>query len=234
MLYKFEREKLLTIKEDLIRYKLVDCTGGMLSVRCDSDHILMSTTGDSFRRWHMSLSDFIVTDLNGNIIEKTGGFSPAGTLVALELYKTFPLCNGILHTHSEYSHAFSSLNMSIPHSAHLIQTLGEVPCIKVEDKKIKDDYFAAPYPVNVPPCMANRPDIVAVNNEVIKQIESKMGSRRAELEGHGLAFTEYQHGIFVFAKSIDEAFENLARIESSARNYIYGSMILNRIQNEAH
>lgn len=228
MLYLKEREYLLSVLTDLIKFRLVDCTGGLLAIRCNDEHILMTTTGEAFRRWHIGIEDFIVTDYLGNIVEKHEYSSPAGTLVALDLFKNFPLCNAVLHTHSEYSHAFASLNQAVPQAAHLIQTLGDVPCIMVEDKKIKDEYFANPYPLDVPQSMLNRPDVVAVNLKVIEKINEALIHRKDELSKHGLAFLAYKHGIYVFAKNMDEAFENLARIESSARTYIYGGIVLMR------
>lgn len=228
MLYVEERMYLLGILEDLIKYRLIDCTGGLLAIRCNNEHILMTTTGEAFRRWHIGIEDFIVTDYFGNIVEKHKYSSPAGTLIALDLFRNFPLCSAVLHTHSEYGHAFASLNQAVPQAAHLIQTLGEVPCIMVEDKKIKDDYLASPYPLDVPQSMLNRPDVVAVNLKVIEKVNDVLLGRKEELQKHGLAFLAYKHGIYVFAKSMDEAFENLARIESSARTYIYGGIIMMR------
>lgn len=228
MLYLEERKYLLGVQEDLIKFRLVDCTGGMVAVRCGAEHLLFSAAGEAFRRWHVGSEDFIVTDLDGNVVERHERNAAAGFLVALELFKLFPGCNAVLHTHSEYSLAFSALDRAVPQAAHLAQTLGAVPCIRVEDQQIKEEYFRNPYPVTVPDAMDNRPDIVAVNQQIVPQLKSKLGHRAAELERHGLAFTTYQHGIYVFARNMDEAFNNLARIEASARTYIYGSLILQR------
>jgi len=154
-------------------------------------------------------------------------------MIVLELFKQFPLCNAVLHSHAEYSHAFAALNLSVPPAAHLMQTLGEAPCIKVEDQRIKEEYFRQPYPVEVPAAMSYRPEIVAVNQQIIPQIKEKLGHRQHELEKHGLVFTTYQHGVYVMARNMDEAFNNLARVEASARTYIYGGLILGRERWEA-
>ncbi|MGE0129554.1 MAG: class II aldolase/adducin family protein [Blastocatellales bacterium] len=233
MLYVKEREYLLSLLDDLIKFRLVDCTGGLMALRCNADHLLFSGSGEAFRRWHCGLEDFIVTDNEGAVVEKHERGAAHGFLVALELFKQFPLCNAVLHTHSEYSHAFSALDLAVPPAAHLMQTLGEVPCIKVEDQRIKEEYFRQPYPIEVPAAMEHRPEIVAVNQRIVPQIKEKLGHRKHELEKHGLAFTTYQHGIYVFARNMDEAFNNLARVEASARTYIYGSLILGRERLEA-
>lgn len=233
MLYVKEREYLLSVIDDLFKFRLNDCTGGLLAIRCNADHLLVSCTGEAFRRWHCGLEDFIVTDNEGNVVEKHKYAAGHGFLVALELFKQFPLCNAVLHSHNEYSHAFAALNRAVPPAAHLLQTLGEVPCIKVEDQKIKEEYFRNPYPVEIPSSLSNRPEIVAVNRQIIPQIKEKLGHRKHELEKHGLAFTTYQHGVYVLARNMDEAFNNLARVEASARTYIYGSLILQRERLEA-
>jgi ribulose-5-phosphate 4-epimerase/fuculose-1-phosphate aldolase len=233
LLYKNERTYLLEVVEDLIRFRLIDTTGGMLAVRCNADHLLFSCTGEAFARWHSGLEDFIVTDYAGNVVEKHKRGAPAGFLVALELFNQFPLCNAVLHAHSEYSLAFAALDRPVASAAHLMQTLGEVPCLRAEDQQIKDDYFRNPYPIDVPDAMENRPEIVAVNLQLVPQIEKHFGHRKHELERHGLAFTAYQHGTYVFARNIDEAFNNLARVEASARTYIYSSLILDRESRES-
>ena len=43
-----------------------------------------------------------------------------------------------------------------------------------------------------------------------------------------MGFTAYQHGTYAFARKMDEAFNNLARVEASAHTYIYSSLILDR------
>ena len=228
MLYPDERKYLLGIVDDLVKFRLVDCTGGMLAMRCSAEHLLFSASGESFRRWHSDVNDFVVTDNSGNLVEKGERGAAAGFLVALELLSQFPLCNAVLHTHSEYSLAFAALDIPVAPAAHLMQTLGEVPCLRVEDKQIKDEYLRNPYPVEVPDAMDNRPDIVAVNLQLVPQIDKHFGHRKQELERHGLAFTVYQHGLYVFARNMDEAFNNLARVEASARTAIYSSAILGR------
>jgi ribulose-5-phosphate 4-epimerase/fuculose-1-phosphate aldolase len=233
MLYVQEREHLLTVIEDLVKFRLIDCTGGLLALRCGPEHLLMSTFGSAFRRWRLGLEDFIVTDYQGGVVEKHRHSGPASTLMALEIFKLFPLANAVLHTHAEFSLAFASLNMSIPPAAHLMQTLGEVPCLKAEDQRIKEEYLRNPYPVSVPPAMDNRPEIVAVSLRILPQIKEKLGHRKHELEKHGLAFTTYRHGVTVMARNMDEAFNNLARVEASARTYLYSGMIAGRERAEA-
>jgi ribulose-5-phosphate 4-epimerase/fuculose-1-phosphate aldolase len=52
-----------------------------------------------------------------------------------------------------------------------------------------------------------------------------LGKRSQELKRHGLAFTVYKHGIFVLARNIDEAFDNLLRVEKNAQTQIFATML---------
>ncbi len=52
-----------------------------------------------------------------------------------------------------------------------------------------------------------------------------LGKRSQELKRHGLVFTVYKHGIFVLARNIDEAFDNLLRVEKNAQTQIFASML---------
>ncbi len=59
-----------------------------------------------------------------------------------------------------------------------------------------------------------------------------MAPRSAELDKHGLAFLVYRHGAYVFARSLDEAFENYYRVESGARTALYMSIVHNGLSSE--
>lgn len=225
MLYKPQREKLLSVLEDLKTYRLIDPSGGDLSLRCSDEHIIISPTGAAFRRWHIASEDWVVLDLKGNVIERGQYLGPGETPVALALYNLFPECHAYIHSHTKYSLAFASVGMSIPSTTNLMDTLGEIPCLRADDRVIKQS-IKEQAPINIPPGMVQRPDVAAIFLfHIIPQIKESMLPRRDELHKHGLAFTVYKHGVFVFAHSIDEAFENLMRVETSACNYILTNFI---------
>ena len=76
MLYADERRSLNGVIDDLIKFRLVDCTGGMLAVRCNADHLMFSVSGGGFRRWHTGLEDFIVTDNSATSSSSTNARRP--------------------------------------------------------------------------------------------------------------------------------------------------------------
>jgi ribulose-5-phosphate 4-epimerase/fuculose-1-phosphate aldolase len=218
MLYVEQRAELIEVVNDLIRFRLLDCTGGMLAVRCGSDHLLMTTFGAGFRRWCLGLDDFIVCDIEGDVVEMQQYGGPASLLIVLEAFRTFPTCGAVLHSHAEFSLAYASLN----------RPFDGVPCLRADDQQIKDDYLRNPYPVKVPAAMPHRPEVVAVNQYLLPQLHEELGHREAELASPGLAFTTYRHGITVLACNLDQATRRLAQAETAARGYIRGAAVLGR------
>lgn len=65
MRHPAEREQLLTIIADLLRFQLLDPAGGAVSLRLSTGDILMSTTGSAFRRWNITPDDFILLTPDG-------------------------------------------------------------------------------------------------------------------------------------------------------------------------
>ena len=228
MMYNEIRTYLVEIVQDMLKYGLLNIGGGAIGYRCNENHILITTTGSAFRRWKITEKDFIVADNNGKIVEQTGNLGATGVPIILDIFREIPNCNAIVHSHAEYSHALASIKMSIPHNCHLLDTLGEVPCLVTDDFKIKNDFLKNPTSVEIPDAMVQRKDVADVYiNHILPQIKTLIYPRKEELQRHGLAFTLYRHGVYVLARNIDEAVENLNRVESSARAFIYSSIVNN-------
>lgn len=61
----------------------------------------------------MTAEDMVVVDLEGRVIE--GRWKPSSdTPTHLELYKAFPSCGGIVHTHSRWATTFAQAGRDIP------------------------------------------------------------------------------------------------------------------------
>jgi ribulose-5-phosphate 4-epimerase/fuculose-1-phosphate aldolase len=226
MLYINERTQALEILEELKRHNLIDCVGGAISMRCNENHMIITTTGSAFKRWNITEDDFIVLNLKGDIIEASSRLGPSGTPLHLGIYESFPECKSIIHTHSQYSLAFASLGLSVPSSINATDVLGEVPCFICDDQSVKQQLAENPLNLQIPAGIVQRQDVFAINTMyLLPQLKEKLLPRRMELLRHGLAFTVYRHGIYVMAKNINEAFENLVRVETNARTYIYGCLV---------
>lgn len=79
-------------------------TSGNISVRTNEGIIL---TASGVHKGYLTENDFILIDIEGNILEGNG--KPSGeTDFHLQLYKNFVDVNSVIHTHSVYSSLVSS------------------------------------------------------------------------------------------------------------------------------
>ncbi len=140
----------------------------------------------------------------------------------MAIYELFDQCGAIIHSHTPFSRAFAALGRAVPNCLNAADTLGAVPCLAANDAEVKSSYRADPTPFDMPEGMVQRPDVAVINVlHLIPQLKEEMSGRAEELRRHGLAFTVYRHGVFAFARNLDEAFDNLNRVESSARTAIH-------------
>ena len=75
--------------------------------------------------------DMVLVDLNGNVVE--GKYRPSSdTPTHVELYKAFPLCGGVAHTHSREATSWAQAGRSIPcyGTTHADYFHGPVPCAR--------------------------------------------------------------------------------------------------------
>ena len=79
----------------------------------------------------MEAEDMVVVDLEGNVVE--GKWKPSSdTPTHLELYKAFPDCGGIVHTHSRWATTFAQAGRDIPAmgTTHGDYFYGDIPCTR--------------------------------------------------------------------------------------------------------
>ena len=198
---------------------LLDRNGGSLSLRSDDDRVFITPTRAAFRRWQISEDEIVAMDMNGERIDDSPGHAAAGGTFFLQLYKQFPLARAIAHSHCSYCLLFASAGAAVPQTTTASDVLGEVPCIipSESDIDIKSRVVTQPSKVRIPSALSPRQDVYAVNNALLPKVMEKLHGRESELRHHGLAFTLYRHGIVVLARHIEEATENVERVETSAR-----------------
>ena len=79
----------------------------------------------------MKAEEMVVLDLTGKVVE--GRWKPSSdTPTHLELYKAFPGCGGIVHTHSRWATTFAQAGRDIPAmgTTHADYYYGDVPCTR--------------------------------------------------------------------------------------------------------
>ena len=122
-------------------YKLVTFTWGNVSaIDRESGRVVIKPSGVAYD--NMTPEDMVVVDLDGKVVE--GKWRPSSdTPTHVELYKAFPKCGGIVHTHSRWATTFAQAGMDIPAmgTTHGDYFYGDIPCTsKMTAEEIKGDY----------------------------------------------------------------------------------------------
>ena len=129
MLKKLKQE-VLEANLLLPKYGLITFTWGNVSgIDRESGLVVIKPSGVPYDG--MTAEDMVVVDLGGNVVE--GKWKPSSdTPTHLVLYKAFPSCGGIVHTHSRWATSFAQAGVGI---APLGTTqgdyfYGEIPCTR--------------------------------------------------------------------------------------------------------
>lgn len=90
----------------------------------------------------MTAEDMVLVDLDGRVVE--GKWKPSSdTPTHVELYKAFPACGGIVHTHSRWATTFAQAGRGIPAmgTTQADYFYGEIPCTRpMTDEEIRGEY----------------------------------------------------------------------------------------------
>lgn len=125
----------------LPKYNLVTFTWGNVSgIDRESGLVVIKPSGVPYDT--MAPEDMVVVDLDGKVVE--GKWRPSSdTPTHVELYKAFPDCGGIVHTHSRWVTTFAQAGLSIPAmgTTHGDYFYGDIPCTrKMTEAEIKGEY----------------------------------------------------------------------------------------------
>lgn len=98
--------ELIELGKEFQRRNWVPATSGNLSAKLDEKTICITASGA--HKGHLTKDDFILIDIDGNLIE---GFKKpsAETLLHLTIYKALPEVRSVLHVHSPNSTVISML-----------------------------------------------------------------------------------------------------------------------------
>lgn len=140
MLEKLKQE-VLEANLLLPEYGLVTFTWGNVSgIDRESGLVVIKPSGVPYKG--MSVEDMVVVDLDGNRVE--GKWKPSSdTPTHVELYKAFPECGGIVHTHSRWATTFAQAGLDIPAmgTTQADYFYGDIPCTRMlTPKEIAGEY----------------------------------------------------------------------------------------------
>jgi len=137
----FMKQRVYDANMLLPKYNLVTLTWGNASeIDRESGLIAIKPSGIVYEKF--SVSDIVIVDLNGNVVE--GSLKPSTDLPThIELYKRFSGIGGIVHTHSRWATIFAQMRKPIPPlgTTHADYFHGEVPCTRpLTDEEIGGEY----------------------------------------------------------------------------------------------
>lgn len=114
----------------LPEHGLITFTWGNVSgIDRETGYVVIKPSGVPYEG--MKAEDMVVVDLDGNVIE--GKWRPSSdTPTHLELYKAFPKCGGIVHTHSRWATSFAQAGVCIPAmgTTHADYFYADIPCTR--------------------------------------------------------------------------------------------------------
>jgi ribulose-5-phosphate 4-epimerase/fuculose-1-phosphate aldolase len=226
--YPKERKQMISVINAMWSLGLANTSGIAVSMRLADGNILSDRSGTGFRRCEITEDYLIVVTPEGHLIEAGAGrLAPVNTVIALAYYKANPLAMACVHCHPLYSQLFAIANLSILPFTLQSKLTGEMPCVYVDDRAEKKRMTLEGINVSVPTGIHSRPDVLFVMEQVGQKIVEVLTPRNAEMTKHGLAVNHYEHGGFWFGRDIDEAFENLVRIEANAKSLVtyFGSIV---------
>ena len=135
------RKKVCEANLFLPKYGLVTFTWGNVSgIDRENGLVVIKPSGVPYEG--MSPEDMVVVDLDGRTVE--GKWKPSSDLAThLELYKAFPACGGIVHTHSRWATTFAQAGRPIRAmgTTHADCFYGDIPCTRpMTEEEIRGDY----------------------------------------------------------------------------------------------
>ena len=176
----------------LPKYGLITFTWGNVSgIDRESGLVVIKPSGVPYDG--MTADDMVVVDLDGNVVE--GKWKPSSdTPTHLVLYKAFPECGGIVHTHSRWATSFAQAGVGI---APLGTTqgdyfYGEIPCTR----EMTPEEIAGEYEKET-------------GNVIVETFAGKDSSAIPAVLVHS-------HGPFTWGKDAHEAVHNAAVLEEVA------------------
>ena len=138
-----EELKKLVCEANLLlpKYNLVTFTWGNVSgIDRERGLVVIKPTGVEYD--HMTPEDMVVVDLDGKRVE--GKWKPSSdTPTHVELYKAFPACGGVVHTHSRWAASFAQAGVDIKAmgTTQGDYFYGAIPCTRpMTEEEIKGHY----------------------------------------------------------------------------------------------
>ncbi|CAM3118429.1 L-ribulose-5-phosphate 4-epimerase [Streptobacillus ratti] len=186
--------------------------GNVSGIDRETNLIVIKPSGVDYE--NMKVSDMVVVDLDGNVVE--GHLKPSSdTPTHIELYKKYKEIGAIVHTHSTHAVMWAQAGKDIPAygTTHADYFYGNIPCTrKMSENEIKNDYEKE------------------TGSVIIETLEERNINPL-----YVPAVLVHSHGPFTWGKNPAEAVHNTVVLEQVAKMAIMTETInpkVNRMQQE--
>ncbi|MEJ2136679.1 MAG: L-ribulose-5-phosphate 4-epimerase [Desulfofustis sp.] len=138
---KAQKEEILEANLQLQRMGLVIFTWGNVSgIDREKGEVTIKPSGVPYEQ--MKVDDLVTVDLQGKVLE--GSYKPSSDLAThLEIYRSFPDCGAVVHTHSRMATAWAQAGRDLPAlgTTHADYFYGPIPCTRaLSSKEINGAY----------------------------------------------------------------------------------------------
>lgn len=114
--------------------------GNVSAIDRELGEVVIKPSGVAYEK--MGIDDLVVVNLEGTTI--SGDYNPSSDLAThLELYRQFPNCGGVAHTHSRMAVAWAQAGADLPAfgTTHADYFYGSVPCTRqLSSEEIQGSY----------------------------------------------------------------------------------------------
>jgi L-ribulose-5-phosphate 4-epimerase len=147
MNYSEYKQQVYDTTLSLVDIQLIRLSAGNVSVRLPDGNVAITPSAILYRK--MVPEDIVIVDINGDLIE--GDKKPSSEkALHTDIYKARPDVNAVVHAHSVYSIAFSTVEMELPLvCVELFSVGGPVPVMGYycpgtpEVGKVAAEFFAS-------------------------------------------------------------------------------------------
>jgi L-fuculose-phosphate aldolase len=191
------RERMAAICRIAFDRKLLDSAGGNLTVR-QGERVYMSRSyAGAKRQWQLGPEDFLVLDLEGQILAGEGEFSREGK-VHMACYHAFPDAGCVFHAHPYNVMPFVSTLTPLPPTSEQTDKFGVIG-------------FCKHAPTHTP--------------ELALNVVEALKPQAEALKSHPIATLIPRHGIFVVGANLETTYDALERIDRGAYYHLMGRLL---------
>ncbi len=187
--YYEERSRIAEVGRLMYDRYLTDSAGGNISLRRDDVILMTPRYAGSKYFWRLSPDQVLVLDLQGNKLEGNGEVSREVRVHLKLLTDYYPDGSAVVHGHARNALVFCSLQKPIPSMLYSSDKFGSIQLVE---------------------------DQPAHTQELADVIARAMQSQLERVKKQAAAVLAPRHGVFVFARGLEQGYDALERIDVSA------------------